>query len=108
MDDEKQESSGDVEGRPTVINMALLDTYTLMRAFIGLLANQAWQDIGLVMNPQTQKIEKNIERAKTAIDCIAFLIEKLEPQLQNEEKEKLRSLLTNLQLNFVQQQKEEG
>lgn len=108
MDDEKQESSGDVEGRPTVINMTLLDTYTLMRAFIGLLANQAWQDIGLVMNPQTQKIEKNIERAKTAIDCIAFLIEKLEPQLQNEEKEKLRSLLTDLQLNFVQQQKEEG
>ncbi len=108
MDDEKQESSGDVEGRPTVINMTLLDTYTLMRAFIGLLVNQAWQDIGLVMNPQTQKIEKNKERAKTAIDCIAFLIEKLEPQLQNEEKEKLRSLLTDLQLNFVQQQKEEG
>ncbi|MFX0162577.1 MAG: DUF1844 domain-containing protein [Candidatus Hodarchaeota archaeon] len=104
MDDEKQETSGDEERSGTVVNIAFLDTYTLMRVFIGLLANQAWQDVGLVMNPQTQKTEKNIERAKIAIDCIAFLIEKLEPQLQNEEKEKLRSLLTDLQLNFVQQQ----
>lgn len=104
MDDEKQETSGDEERSGTVVNIAFLDTYTLMRVFIGLLANQAWQDVGLVMNPQTQKIEKNMERAKIAIDCIAFLIEKLEPQLQNEEKEKLRSLLIDLQLNFVQQQ----
>ncbi len=104
MDDEKQETSGDEERSGTVVNIAFLDTYMLMRIFIGLLANQAWQDVGLVMNPQTQKTEKNIERAKIAIDCIAFLIEKLEPQLQNEEKEKLRSLLTDLQLNFVQQQ----
>jgi len=104
MDDEKQEINGDKEEPTTVVNIALLDTYTLIRVFIGLLTNQAWQDIGLVMNPQTQTIEKNMERAKTSIDCIAFLIDKLEPQLQNDEKEKLRSLLTDLQLNFVQQQ----
>ena len=107
MDDEKQEISNNEEEPTTVVNIAALDTYTLMRIFIGLLANQAWQDIGLVMNPQTQKIEKNIERAKTSIDCIAFLIEKLEPQIQNEEKEKLKSLLTDLQLNFVQQQQQQ-
>ena len=104
MVEEKKEISGDEEESTTVVNIGDLDTYMLIRIFIGLLANQAWQDIGLVINTQTQKIEKNMERAKTSIDCIAFLIDKLEPKLQNDEKEKLRSLLTDLQLNFVQQQ----
>ncbi len=99
----ESESSGD-EKAAGAVDITSIDIYPLLGFFISLLNEQAWQYMGLRVRPATQKIEKDVSRARIAIDCIAFLIDKLEPQLSDKEKTKMRALLANLQINFVHQQ----
>ncbi|MCJ7632890.1 DUF1844 domain-containing protein [Candidatus Bathyarchaeota archaeon] len=99
----ESESAGD-EKAAGAVDITSIDIYPLLGFFISLLNEQAWQYMGLRVRPATQKIEKDVSRARIAIDCIAFLIDKLEPQLSEQEKTKMRALLTNLQINFVHQQ----
>ena len=89
------------EEKPTVLDIASLDTYVLLELFVNILNTQAWQHMGLRVKAGTDTIEKDFERAKVAIDCIAFLVDKLEANIQDSEKNRLRSLLADLQINFV-------
>ena len=89
------------EEKPVVFDIASLDTYVLLELFINVLSAQAWQHMGLRVRTGTDKIEKDFERARVAIDCIAFLIDKLETHIQESEKNRLRSLLADLQINFA-------
>lgn len=77
------------------------DVWELLTAFIGLLSEMAWRKMGLLVDPKSGKIEKDMVQAKVAIDTVGFIIEKLEGRLQDQEMRELRTLLSNLQLNFV-------
>ena len=85
------------------VDIASIDIYPLLGIFTNILSEQAWQFMGLRVRPSTQKIEKDMDRAKIAIDCVAFMIDKIEPQLTDAEKPKMRGLLTDLQINFIRQ-----
>jgi hypothetical protein len=98
------ESSEERE-KPVVFDISSLDTYLLLRFFISVLSEKAWQDMGLRAKSGTDKIEKNLLKAKTAIDSIEFLINTLEPQLQEDEKKSFRDRLADLKINFVRQTK---
>lgn len=87
--------------KPLVFDIMSLDTYVLLSLFIKILSSQAWQYMGLRIKPGTDKVEKDFERAKIAIDCIAFLIDKLETHIQENEYKRLKNLLSDLQINFV-------
>jgi len=75
----------------------------LVALFINQLAAVAWQRMGLVPDPLSGKIEKDMEQARLAIDSAAVLLEKLEPSLSEIEKRDFRVLLSNLRVNFVKQ-----
>jgi len=68
-----------------------------------LLSEQAWRYIGLRVDPATNKMNKDLSKARIAIDCIVSLVEKIEANLDNEEKEHLRRIITDLQLNYAEQ-----
>ena len=87
--------------QPTAFDVTALDTYVLIQLFINILASKAWQHMGLRIKPGTDTVEKDLERAKTAIDCISSLLEKVESHLQEKEARILRNLLSDLQINFV-------
>jgi hypothetical protein len=89
---------------PSVLDITSIDIYLLLGLFVNVLGDQAWQYMGLRVRPATKKVEKDLSKARVAIDCVSYLIGKLEPQLNDEEKNKLRSLLTDLQINFIRQQ----
>lgn len=89
------------EETPASFDISSLDTYVLLGLFINILSEKAWQHMGLRVKPGTDDVEKDFERAKVAIDCITFLVDKLEPHIQDGEKNRLRNLLTDLQINFV-------
>ncbi|MFQ6125791.1 MAG: DUF1844 domain-containing protein [Candidatus Heimdallarchaeota archaeon] len=89
------------------VDISMLDTYTLLGLFINLLSVQAWRDMGLRTDPKTNEIKTDFERASVAIDCIRYLLDKLEPQLNQNERFRLKSLLTDLQVNFVQQSEQQ-
>jgi hypothetical protein len=70
---------------------------------IDILNQGAWISLGLISDPASGSIETDLNQAKTAIDCVAFLAEKVEHELDESTKRELRSLVRDLQLNFVQQ-----
>jgi len=87
--------------QPSPMDITSLDTYVLLTLFINILASQAWQHMGLRVKPGADTVEQDLERARTAIDCIAFLVEKLAGHLQDSEAKNLHTLLADLQINFV-------
>jgi len=70
---------------------------------IDILNQGAWISLGLVSDPATGQIERDLAQAKTAIDSVAFLAGKVEGDLDEETRRELRNLVRDLQLNYVQQ-----
>ena len=93
----------DEEKRPSIVDISALDIYPILGFFISILGSKTWQYIGLQVDPRTQKIEKDFDKATLTIDCMAYLIDKLAPKLEDVEREKLQALLTDLQINYVRQ-----
>ena len=89
------------EKKPQVFDIASLDTYDLLGLFISVLSAQAWQHLGLRVKPGTDKVQEDLERASTAIDCISFMVEKLKPRLTQEESNRLTSMTADLKMNFA-------
>ncbi len=76
----------------------------LLRWCISLLATSAWQAMGLIPDPATNKVERNLDDARLAIDATTQLVELLKPRLDDKQRRELDTLLTDLRMNFVQQQ----
>lgn len=93
-----EEAAGEEE-----YQMQPADVYSLLKSFIGILGAHAWQWLGLVKNPLTGKIEKDLGQAKVAIDALALLIGHIESNLQPEEINELKGMLSDLRMNFVRQ-----
>jgi hypothetical protein len=93
------------EQEPSPVDISFLDIYQLVELFIMLLSEQAWRYIGLRVDPRTNKIDKDLAKGRVAIDCIISLVDKIESNLDNAETERLRRLITDLQMNYVEQMK---
>lgn len=84
---------------------SLPDVYSVLALFLGELRNLAWLRMGLVANPATGQIERDMPQARIAIDTVTFLAGQLEPAVAPEERLPLKALVSDLQLNFVEQSK---
>jgi Domain of unknown function (DUF1844) len=93
------------EQEPTPVDLASLDIYQLVEFFIMMLNEKAWRYIGLRVEPGSNKINKDLTKARVTIDCITALVERIEPNLDNKETESLRRLIADLQINYAQQVK---
>ncbi len=66
------------------------------------IASSAVLNLGLEKNPQTGKVEKNLDMARFNIDLLNVLKEKTKNNLSTHEENYLNAILTDLQLKFVQ------
>lgn len=66
------------------------------------MAGVAWQKLGLQPDMVTGKIEPDLDQARVAIDVVSFLAHKLEPQLDEDDRRQIQSLVRDLKINFVQ------
>lgn len=73
----------------------------LLGLFIGILSSKAWQYMGIRLAPGKEDAEKDMVKAAAAIDCVAFLAEKIAPGLPAEEAGRLRAIVTDLQINYA-------
>jgi hypothetical protein len=70
--------------------------------FIMMQAQQAALFLGRLPNPQTGKSEPNLDVARMLIDQLEMIREKTRGNLNHEETEILASILSDLQLGYVQ------
>ena len=70
---------------------------------ISALAASAMQQLGKLVNPISGKTEVNLLAAKTTIDMLEMLRDKTRGNCNEDETALLRSTITNLQLNYVDQ-----
>lgn len=66
---------------------------------------QAWISLGKIANPMSQKVERNLDAAREAIDLLSELETKTQGNLSDDESTMLQGVLTDLRLNFVEEQK---
>jgi len=69
--------------------------------FMMSLASSAYCSMGLIPNPMTNKIEKNLNIAKQQIDLIEMMKEKTKGNLEKQEEQVLESILYQLHLSYV-------
>lgn len=84
-----------MEEREQVSNEAL---------FMGLVINlhaTTMVALGKIMNPLTQKIDRNLEQARFTIDMLGMLEAKTEGNRTQEETKALKAILTELRLNYL-------
>ena len=74
--------------------------------FIDMLSGKSWEYLGLIMNSETKKANKDLKKAKITIDTIAFLYDQIKDDLNQEDYKRIESLLANLRMNYVEKLKE--
>jgi len=57
--------------------------------------------MGKIVNPVTQKAERNLNEAKIAIDMLNMIANKTKGNLTDEENRMLQQTLTDLRLNYI-------
>ena len=67
----------------------------------------ALQQMGKLINPVTQKIEKNLEQAKYSIDILEVIQEKTKGNLNEGESKFLDNVLFELRMNYLEEQKKD-
>ena len=89
--------------KPAPLDLTAFELDDLLGLFVGILSEKAWQYMGLRLTPGKSETAKDMAKARYAIDCIAFLTDKIALGLSPDDARKLRSMVTDLQLNFVKQ-----
>lgn len=87
--------------KPQGVDLTTLEIDQILGLFIGILAAKAWQYMGYRLAPGREEAEKDLTKASAAIDCVAFLAEKLTPFIPEAEAHKLRAMIADLQINFA-------
>ena len=75
------------------------------------LQNAAVMQLGKIMNPMTNKIEKNLQQANGTIEMLRMLKAKTVNNLGKEEQEMMDQVILTLQLNYadeVEREKKTG
>ena len=65
----------------------------------------AYQQMGKVMNPATNKIERDLDQAKSSIDILGMLEAKTMGNLNDNEQKMLEHALYELRMNYVEEVK---
>ncbi len=82
------------------------DLPTLFVWFTSMLSGKAWEYLGLIMNPETKKINQDLKKAKIAIDTVAFLFDQIKDTLTKEDFKRIEHLVANIRMNYVEKLKE--
>jgi hypothetical protein len=100
---EKKQKESEETGEAKVVDLRALSVWQIIQFSISLFESLAWQKMGLVVNPQTQEIEKDLDQARAAIDSFESLLTHLGKNIAPDEKKILEARLADLKLNYSKQ-----
>ena len=67
----------------------------------------AWQQLGKIKNPMSDKVERDLHQAQFSIDILEMLRSKTAGNLSDNENQFLNKILSELQLNYVDEMNKE-
>lgn len=84
------------------LSLLELNSFEITNFFLGLMIQKAWIALGLVGNPATGRVERDLAEARRLIDLVSLIAGHMQgkwghPELEQE----LQAQLTNLRLNFA-------
>ena len=82
------------------MDLASLDVEDLLGVFIGVLSGKALEHMGVPLK-EGEEPEKDLRRASVAINSMSCLVDQLEPLVSEEVAKQYRSLVNDLQLNYI-------
>ena len=77
-----------------------MQTLDLLQVLLTVFDAHAWRSMGLVAD-HTGEINKDLPSAQTSIDCLAFVLGKVEGTLEASDKHDIQRRLTDLRMNYV-------
>ncbi len=96
----------DTEDASTPQELPTLTVRDRLLMCIDILHQGAWISMGLVADPSTGQMARDLEDARIAIDSVAFLAGKLEGEVDEATMREVRRLVSDLQVNFVRQKQQ--
>ena len=87
------------------VEMPPPNIFDTLQFMTGLLAEQAWQLMGIHLPQGRKEPVTDMVQAKIAIDVVVSIADKLHPHLDEESRRAIRGIITDLQMNFVQHSK---
>jgi hypothetical protein len=81
------------------------DLPMLLASMSSMMEDQAWRHLGLIANPVTRQIEKDLQKARIAIDVMAYIVTRVSPLVSDSQRRDLQAKVSTLQMNFVEQSK---
>ena len=88
---------------PAAFDLTAFELEDLLGLFTGILLDKAWQYMGIRLAPGKKETEKDMTKARLAIDCVVCLTNRLAPSLSPEAACRLRSMIADVQLSYVKQ-----
>ena len=82
------------------LDLSSLDIEDLIGIFVGVLSGKALEHMGLPVKEGAEP-KKDLKRASVAINTMSCLIDQLEPLVDEDVAKRYRSLVSDLQLNYV-------
>lgn len=79
----------------------------LFMQLVMMFQGMALQNLGKVMNPVTNQIERNLEQAKNMIDLLGMLDEKTKGNLNDNEQKLMEHVLFELRMNYIDELKKD-
>ena len=79
----------------------------LFLQIVSMFQSQAMMSLGKLMNPVTNKIERDLQQAKFFIDTIGMLDTKTKGNLNENEKKYIEHILFELRMNYIDEMKKE-
>ena len=87
---------------PNHVELLDLEIDSIVNFIIGLTSTKAYQYLGIPIK-QGNKPVKDLEKARLAIDITIFLVEKIEPYIDEEQNKQLKQIISNLQFTFLRE-----
>ncbi|MDQ2985300.1 MAG: DUF1844 domain-containing protein [Armatimonadota bacterium] len=78
-----------------------ISVYDLMAVSLDQFVEVAWVKMGLRADPLTRTESIDMSEAKVAIDVASRFAETLDPHLEDEDRRRVQSLLSDLRLNYI-------
>lgn len=97
----KEPADGEVAAEGGAPNLFDIGIEGFIQYNLSVIAQFAYLYMGLVVNPSSGLLARDLTRAKLCIDVFEFLIDKIRELLPVQEREELNRFASDLKLNFI-------